>query len=935
MVDDLSGNPIIQTIGSVANLIGVFNANHSNACHLLSYADGFNQLWDFPALKKMVSKEKSSNRFIVIRDDERLGSSDAPEAARYLSSLDWAISAGLYLFNSKNRYAVLPQMTIVDFGGSERNTNADQFLNLFTNESTPAPWVRRVKVAPISGGNNFCTLMAELGSKAEPVKVTHEQIKMLRQIWQSFFLQPAEIGANHALANVVGASMLLGDFGSSPTRRALDTHLTNLLLVPDKIRQQDVNGNSTLSSIFTEFLSTGSKLACNALNFFLVDDAQRRHRWFEYVSQQLGTSTSEDAGDDLRVAQGELGGIVTNLVATDQAAVLLEVVKAAIENLGKQNESTARNNRLQVGKLQTIDVLLLDLRLFEGQSLEVEAQFYLSVVEIFLQLLQRSDKLDRGRPIPDEADLESAKDWCKDAIKDGNQVARSDGQYIEIITLLPRLIAVVDQDLPTVLFSSTRRRRVSEILKPYRNMVTSFVKPTLQIGQDSSTLQNISDQFSAAIAKALELTRARRLRCALEEKEFALRPSFTLEEPKGAPKQGDWHVQLLLDETGTVKNKDLIVGGMLVFYPPGISPKDLTESFGEQELLSLRGKSNTRYDKLLGQVTKVNKHLKSIGAMMVPITLAGASTAYSSWEASSTFKDESVADNLHRELLRRAVEISLFVVARKLLAGRRQVDFSFHAPTRVLPVDSKEAQKLDEVWGIQSDERSGELMANHIERSSARPLLDEVLRSYSESDFLPTPVLARAYQLNKKLGAKEERKVHVLHYIADAWLSKDGHKGLEEFDSLAVTGRHGAQLATLLEANRLLSRGDVTSAVAIGAKVAIGMSPDEKTVVSDAILHSIKKASLAMTGPESMELAAKLGVPEAEVAPTRLIGLVVQDSGDVLIEAKNRQFRWQRKGDARRVKKGDRVEFTPERTEKLGYKALNVTVIGNSESGTK
>jgi hypothetical protein len=748
---------------------------------------------------------------------------------------------------------------------------------------------------------------------------------MIRQSWQSFFLRPALPSDNHALANLLGAGLLTGDFGASPVRLALMKLMHTLELLPPTTTKETPDTESNIVAVAANAMH--SKVeggARRALQFLLVDDDQRRYKWSDFVARSLGLKQPADSLDRWT---GEIGPFQAQLAATDSARTLLDAMQYAIAN----------DECLRIGSDQPLDVLYLDLRLFERSSLQVEAAFFGEVIERLRYLNQARTTVPGDWPRVDDQELDRIEAWCNSAVDGSDTVSRSDTQYVDAITLLPRLLAIVDPALPIVLFSSTQRRRVAEILKPYGNILTGFSKPALQLGQGSEQIIESRITFLRATANALEWVHARRMRQVLLERDFPVYWRGHVEKPADEKSNQAWHVQLLLDETE--KGDSLTVGGFLVIYPPGISPDKIDNQL-HKKLPQIRGLSKEARRKQIATILPAAVQLiENKGGLVIPVALSGvmsaASVAYSSWRQSDIFRDELVSDNLHRELVRCLVELGLFVFARQILPESSRVEFSLHAPTRVKEVDNDEAKRLNRVFGVQSWVRKSDQkqIAGHLDTNSARPLLEDVFREYRGSTFAPKPVLARAFRLNDHPKSPEGILVFALHFLADAWLSKRTSKRLAHFRQLLIDGDYGRDFACLLDVHRKLLHGDLPKAVVIAAEVLFELNRPNRPVLStaiNAILISLQDAVKTMSGSEMSSLSAILANAKRIPLDERIIGRVTKVSsvdGSVDIRTTEGDFLATKEHCRDILKVGETVIFQPRRGNRVGtWVAHDVTI---------
>lgn len=135
------------------------------------------------------------------------------------------------------------------------------------------------------------------------------------------------------------------------------------------------------------------------------------------------------------------------------------------------------------------DVLLLDLRLWTEQSYTKEMQ---KIVCAARQLLRCTSDDD----VPPK-------------LKEALDAAQTEGFSPKALTLLPLLLSHIDRMLPIVLFTSSHQRAVTEMLRDFPNVITSFAKPLVSgYGEAISPADSVRD-LEDAIKKAIALHQAR------------------------------------------------------------------------------------------------------------------------------------------------------------------------------------------------------------------------------------------------------------------------------------------------------------------------------------------------------------------------------------------------------------------------------------------
>jgi hypothetical protein len=165
-------------------------------------------------------------------------------------------------------------------------------------------------------------------------------------------------------------------------------------------------------------------------------------------------------------------------------------------------------------KIQDRFVLFLDLRLFPlagaSRDADEQARFLQKLAGFGLKLL------DSGRNLP----------WLE---KEGRNRFREELQSLQRTpssqpsadskaqalppseTLLPRLLSLLDPNLPIVIFSSTHHADLTEPFRNYGNLITSFRKPTLRgmSGSWTDMVKGLHEDFTSALNQSVSVLRTR------------------------------------------------------------------------------------------------------------------------------------------------------------------------------------------------------------------------------------------------------------------------------------------------------------------------------------------------------------------------------------------------------------------------------------------
>lgn len=277
------------------------------------------------------------------------------------------------------------------------------------------------------------------------------------------------------------------------------------------------------------------------LQILLLDD-QAKQGWEDWVKECL-----PGAKDAMQVA-------------VDPTTLVDAITKALTDDKGNLVHKDARF-RLKLPGLEnaTQSILLLDLRLFSGKD-EDERKFLKN------QLLPLVNHFT-GKPDlawPGFLGSSSLFQRAKALIEAGALKPDTD-EHHEVLTWLPRVVALADMSLPIILFSSTGRRDLVEPFKPYGNIITTFEKPRLndfRASGDSGS--GVRSTCVASLRGAVD--RARRW---LKGREAINRIQNTKLDALNAARaafEGKKHFEIYHDESGQAEMEHFRVTSLLAGF---------------------------------------------------------------------------------------------------------------------------------------------------------------------------------------------------------------------------------------------------------------------------------------------------------------------------------------------------------------------------------
>ena len=424
-------------------------------------------------------------------------------------------------------------------------------------------------------------------------------------------------------------------------------------------------------------------------------------------AQTAGASESEEEGKDLQILlvddQAEQGwtdwvkeclpGASAEMKTLKEPTSLVDAISGALGVT--EGQLTRKDARFQLN-LPGVDkaanpVLLLDLRLFNGKP-EVERTFYR---EQLLPLVNHfTDK--ENLAWPGFSSTDRAFKQAREKVEQ-NKLEIDTDQYREVLTWLPRVVALADMSLPIVLFSSTGRRDLVEPLKTQANIFTGFEKPRLiDLRSESDSVANLRLSAKSRLREAVSLAR-KWLQC----RAAGARISGTDLGPlKKARKsfEGKSHFEIYHDESGRVEGAYFRVTSLLAgftsineangydrnfpikFYGLGCQPKRaeaqdlITELHGDLEV--------DRWENVIWNTIR-----PAAPPLLLSVCARDPNTVRKG-NPDSIFDPEGL-DNINWDLLSLSWESLLADLLPSLLKGREaneQITIQIYGATRLRPV---------------------------------------------------------------------------------------------------------------------------------------------------------------------------------------------------------------------------------------------------------
>ncbi len=468
---------------------------------LLRYSSSFQILW-----QRLVDDDLPSSPLVLVYDGI------PPEYARPVS-LD-AIHFDS-LFSPVSWYALLAAGTAVEAG---RRAIPPCFIvdpHDLTDADDHEKALKKLLSPNLCCLNDRSELTVLKDSPSGMAQIAPWQGKAIRRELRALVAEPAH---RHAVSNILGPLVL----GVGVNELALpDSDKPALLLLQAVLRRLGL----TCEPAPTDWPWIGpkqiSKLA--QARFVLLDDMADLG-WQPFLRKALGL--------------GEGDGRLITFCSPDL------FVKALTDSNGRLR----LNARLELPGVGRAAILFLDLRLFTRRPGD-EFKFFQALLSIASQACDPSGLPWKGGRFA-KGEVELVQGCMESKSREGDE-------YYVALTLLPRLISLVDPQLPIVLFASTGQRRIMEALKPYGNIITAFEKPRLFLEGGPRIAVQTRMRFEQAFRRAIRLLNGR---CALDRLRHLTR---TPQEqwPRAASGMRNPYVEVYFDEAGLATQQDFVVGG--------------------------------------------------------------------------------------------------------------------------------------------------------------------------------------------------------------------------------------------------------------------------------------------------------------------------------------------------------------------------------------
>jgi len=693
--------------------------------------------------------------------------------ASFVTPFDWAVALTLMLWEQKKSSAdtriPIPQVIIVDLTttGDTASGSAQLFRQF---QHGPQPLMSQAQCYGLATEYEceraikdllprlLTTISEESVARQYESPALKDWFRMaLRQVWAARLLAPADPRDRHALANLVSLQVLLSTISHefavssgtiSPCLPALVTLMRAVELSPEREHLRDPIRAPWISrSRLDEFTEKRHP------TFVLLDDLHELG-WADFLRLVIGLDKTSG-----------------RLIATadpDASKFGPRGDQRLLELLQDESGRLRVNQGIELCPGAEDAILFLDLRLFNMRTVGEEMEFFRSLLKLAEQVRDDKGNLThlpwRGFT---SHELQSVADCIfRRSVESEN--------YFVALTMLPRLLALVDPKLPIILFSSTGQRRVMEALKGYDSIITEFSKPRFWIEANGYVLGETRDCFDRAFTRALGLLRGRRTCSWLKTSFSAIRREAHAS-----------YVEIYLDESGAPGDPTFRVGGVSLLY----ENKEAAERFNREMLnRSLvwgpteidpapRGytipKEKISWDEYQTRVFEPVEKLLQTASRQQALAFCLVCPPGIPWQNANELTSPWCMDNLYRALVLQSLEVLLYETIPECLGGATpSFDCAVYVATRARAqsdVDSPvDWPQLVNRYGIRMLRfENGEGFVS-VGADSVYPMVAQVLSLNQPGNF--KIVAARGGKLRYGIGGQslyENELPRPAHFLAD------------------------------------------------------------------------------------------------------------------------------------------------------------------------
>lgn len=690
------------------------------------------------------------------------------------------------------------------------------------------------------------------------------QMQALRQAWIGYTVQS---GDHHDLSNILGPLVLSTGFKDSTLRNGLLKDKSAQALL-QKIKWSDMGGGEgDPQNKWFDFAQDAAKIVRDRhVKIILIDD-QANQGWLDIVSAAVGVRRTNPN----KASENEIELFATSDVVDVFASTSYQAIKSRLEAVGisdKEGTTISGDQRFKFNLTgDGAEILLLDLRLLSNEQEEI--QYFRWALGVAKNLKRANEAAFPGM------DCDTLGEWIgKDDKKSMPADWRKKTKYLELLTLLPRILATIDMSLPIVIFSSTGKREVTEWLKDYRNIITIFNKPGFFGYANESFVEDTKQKFASALQIATSLLNTRSAVSGL------LNTYYT---PPIGRSDGKKYVEIFIDESGGGGKKEkgeFVVGGIVVVHASEQNAQDLHNQMDKTNI-TLDGKScflrwcgsdsipktGERADLIPQYKDELKKVLDAHCDEYFGVTL---SADFGFRKKVEDDLGEQALDYMYLKMFQSLIDSIIFNFLPDRYACFSEIEYRIFAGTRMRAYDcqkvsEEELWKKFGIWQFSSKINDGKKLYRSLRPDSFIPTLLNIVQGRSKRgspalkpkgisgvmlspERSPDCVFATSFDNKWRCDTAETEYFRHIHFFADnitnlAWDNKDSI--LDNFFSARLSDGLNQAYEAALDSSRLLDGEQMVDGLVLA------LAANQKYVLSyegtypDSIIKVVMKKAAA------------------------------------------------------------------------------------------
>lgn len=883
---------------SVAKFISIFfepgeiefrSTSRSEAViSVYSYEEDFDQIWGVDGKSKgffsLDIKSLPRKDIILIIDEAAETSWDHKSMIkRFLGPVEFILTFASWMKEAKSTH---PSIRLFVVCPTKRKISAE--LNELGREygldaEKILSWI---KIIDSNGRADLSDILVSLmDSILKPREHSPALVESLpEKVIKVQYLEKIDSLERHLFNNVLGLMFFLDNDVVSAEAKALKRFISLNQILPELSVDAGYPWIKWTESPFDGLLKRYLRLDCHEIRIHLIDDMLGDEGWDKVITKWLGLNQDMEK---------EIYGIKIKIFPHQDTTQL-------VDRLARKQRFELFNEFAPPSENKThADLVLLDLRLFaKNDPREIDC-----FRKLYPLAKQLSD--DRFREnIPIKQNLEIIENWLKEKYP-----ARENDAYYHALTILPMLIHMIDPALPVILFSSTGRRKIVDILKNYENIITNFEKPRIMESGSkySEIIKETKYQFCEALYKAgriaLPQLYYRKVDAFLEQ--VSNRSSYEYLKNYycsfSTDKKNDWHVEIFIDESGDAAAQ-IVLGGIVAIFPPGTDYSEYnlnisTKYEKEYETIEVSPRPSWK-DYMRSKRRDIANDIREIypierGQLFlsaISITGSLAEAVFCDTVQYGSTQDEIVGDNLYREMFRCLIETAIYGYVQEIIPAGERITFSVRGATRAIPEPEYGfADSMKRKWGNNSSFKKGKNYVKFVGKDSIRPMVDEIMREYRNSQYAPFPEIIRAYPLNSSKYEGDEHS-QFLHYCADVILTNTRGRQ-DNFKYLWDKGfkiKYDHERQTRLTSQRLIMNGRNAEGALESNKIIVALPMEAAGYATILYCRLLKRAFENMNSGEIEAFVNGLFKKKA-IYENEIVGKAVRAAGDGFIITDGRE----------------------------------------------